>query len=142
MKRAFISYILLFFLSFLPISTNADFVANRSINRFEMTREEIIQIFFFFKKFEARQGVKLTVVLPPPNSYLFRTLATNELGVSSSQYLDSIRARVTEGSANPVWAETEAEILIKVSNIPYSIGYYYESVKINDGYGVKTISIK
>jgi hypothetical protein len=56
--------------------------------------------------------------------------------------LDSIRARVTEGSANPVWAETEAEILIKVSNIPYSIGYYYESVKINDGYGVKTISIK
>ena len=52
MKRAFISYILLFFLSFLPISTNADFVANRSINRFEMTREEIIQIFFFFKKFE------------------------------------------------------------------------------------------
>jgi hypothetical protein len=107
-----------------------------------MTREEIIQIFFFFKKYEARQGVKLTVVLPPPNSYLFRTLATVELGVSSSQYLDSIRARVAEGSANPVWAETEAEILIKVSNIPYSIGYYYESVKINDGYGVKTISIK
>lgn len=142
MKRAFKSCILLFFLSFLPISTNADFLANRSINRSEMTREEIIQIFFFFKKYEARQGVKLTVILPPPNSYLFRTLATSELEVSSSQYLDSIRARVSEGSANPVWAETEAEILIKIANIPYSIGYYYDSVKINDGYGVKTLSIK
>ena len=142
MKRAFTSYFLLFFLSFLPISTNADFLANRSINRSEMTREEIIQIFFFFKKYEARQGVKLTVILPPPNSYLFRTLATSELEVSSSQYLDSIRARVSEGSANPVWAETEAEILIKIANIPYSIGYYYDSVKINDGYGVKTLSIK
>ena len=142
MKRAFTSYILLFFLSFLPISTNADFIANRSINRSEMTREEIIQVFFFFKKYEARQGVKLTVILPPPNSYLFRTLATSELEVSSSQYLDSIRARVSEGSANPVWAETEAEILIKIANIPYSIGYYYDSVKINDGYGVKTLSIK
>jgi hypothetical protein len=43
---------------------------------------------------------------------------------------------------NPVWAETEAEILIKIANIPYSIGYYYDSVKINDGYGVKTLSIK
>ena len=141
MKQALIA-ILLVFLSLTPTSTNADFVVNRSINASELTREELIQIFFFFKKFETRQGVRLTIVLPPPGSYLFKQLATGELGTTPSQYLASVRARVSDGSANPIFAETDAEILIKISNIPYSIGYYYDTVKINDGYGVKTLSIK
>ncbi len=133
---------MLVFLSLTPTSTNADFVVNRSINASELTREELIQIFFFFKKFETRQGVRLTIVLPPPDSFLFKQLATGELGTTPSQYLASVRARVSDGSANPIFAETDAEILIKISNIPYSIGYYYDTVKINDGYGVKTLSIK
>ena len=37
--------------------------------------------------------------------------------------------------------DSEFEVLIKVSNIPNSIGYYYDGVKYNDGFGIQTLQI-
>ena len=143
MKNIFLYYFLaIVLLLAFPKSSKADFVVNQSIISNEMTQEEIIHIFFFYKKYDARQGSKLVVILPPANSYLFKQLATKELNTSASQYLTSVKAKIAEGSASPIFVETEAEVLIKVSNTPYSIGYFYDSLKLNDGYGVKTVIIK
>lgn len=125
-----------------PRWSRADFVVNTSIISNEFTRDDLVQIFLFLRKYEFRQGVKLTVVLPPPTSYLFKSLASNELGMSSSQYYASIVAKMSDGSATPIFASSESEVLIKVASTPYSIGYFYNYVKINDGYGVKSIVIK
>lgn len=143
MKNLFFYYLLAaILLVIIPKTSRADFIVNHSISTSELSREEVFQIFFFLKKFDSKLGVKLIVILPPPNSYLFKQLATQELDMSASQYLSSIRARIVDGSAHPVFADSEAEVLIKVANTPYSIGYFYNSIKINDGYGVKTIIIK
>ena len=143
MKNLFFYYLLAaILLMIIPKTSRADFIVNHNISTSELSREDIFQIFFFIKKFDNRLGVKLTVILPPPNSYLFKQLATQELDMSASQYLNSIKARMVDGSAAPVFAESEAEVLIKIANTPYSIGYFYNSIKINDGYGVKTVVIK
>lgn len=140
--KIFIFSIVAALLVIVPKFTKADFVVNHTISTNEMSRDELTQIFLFLKKYESKQGVRMTVILPPPDSYLFKVLATSELGSTSSQYLANVRSKIAAGTAQPIFAETEAEILIKVSNTPYSIGYYYDAVKLNDGFGVKTISIK
>lgn len=138
-----VHFILIFSLMLFPVKTvNAEFFANTGLRANEISREELIQIFLFFKKFDTKQGVKITVVLPPPDSYLFRLLATSELHQSASQYYSSIQARIASGTAAPVFAATEAEVLIKVANIPWSIGYYYDSIRVNDGFGVKTLVVR
>ena len=115
MKSTLFKALCLIILSIFPIFTNADFVANRSLSTNEISREEITHIFLFIKKFDTRQGARLTVILPPRGSYLMRVLATHELQMSATQYLASVDARISDGTAAPIFAETEAEVISKLS---------------------------
>lgn len=120
---------------------NSEIVVNALVLENQLTREETIKIFLFYRKFWERSGARITVVLPPPNSILFKRLAVEELNLSSTDYFESIKAKMYAGAAQPIFVESESEVLIKIANIPYSIGYYHGNFKINTGFGIRTISI-
>lgn len=119
----------------------SEIVVNSSVLETQITREEAIKIFLFYRKFWDRSGARITVVLPPPSSMLFKRLAIEELNLSSSDYYDSIKAKMYAGAAQPIFVESESEVLIKIANIPYSIGYFHGNFKINTGFGIRTINI-
>ena len=138
MKKIILTLILLFWVN----TSSAEFIVNESANVTQLSRAEVIKIFLFYRKFWGNSGAKITVILPPPNSLLFKKLATEELNVGAISYYESIKARTFAGAADPVFVDSEAEVLIKVSNTPYSIGYYHDHFKINTGYGITTVSIQ
>lgn len=120
---------------------NSEIVVNAMVLENQLTREETIKIFLFYRKFWERSGARITVVLPPPNSMLFKRLAVEELNLSSTDYFENVKAKMYAGAAQPIFVESESEVLIKIANIPYSIGYYHGNFKINTGFGIRTISI-
>lgn len=120
---------------------NSEMVVNSAVVETQITREEAIKIFLFYRKFWERSGVRITVVLPPPQSMLFKRLAIEELNLNSADYYENVKAKMYAGAAQPIFVESESEVLIKIANIPYSIGYYHGNFKINTGYGIRTISV-
>ena len=69
-------------------------------------------------------------------------LASEELNLGPTEYYENVKAKMFAGAAQPVIAESENEVLIKISNIPYSIGYYHGNFKINTGFGIRTITVQ
>lgn len=122
--------------------SGADVIANHTVNETQLSREEVIQIFLFYKKYWDRSGARIVVILPAPDSILFRKLAAEELNLASSSYYDGLKAKIISAQASPIFVDNEAEMLLKVATIPYSIGYYHNQFKINTGYGIKTVLIQ
>ena len=124
MKKIFISIICLLLMGF-PTKGATEMVVNESVAETQLTRDEAVKIFLFYRKFWDKSGTRIVVVLPPPNSLLFKKLAIEELNLGATNYYESVKSKMFAGAAQPVIAESENEVLIKVANIPYSIGYYH-----------------
>jgi hypothetical protein len=135
---------ILFFLAFelFVKFANADLIVNESVIETQISREEAVKIFLFYQKFWNRNGARITVILPPPDSVLFKKLAIDELNLGPTDYYESVKAKMFAGAAQPIFAQSESEIIIKVANTPYSIGYYHGTFKFNSGYGIKTLTIQ
>ena len=103
------------------------FVVNeRTVNLSEIDRREVVEIFLFLRKYWTDSGTKAKVVLPPYGSRSFSKLASIELGQSSITYYESVTGKLHAGTADPIFVATESYVPIKVSQTPYSIGYYYD----------------
>jgi len=141
MKQIFIFLLSLFLLGFSG-TAQPEMVVNDTVVETQLARDEVIKIFLFYRKFWEKSGNKIVVVLPPANSMLFKKLANEELHLGATSYYEKVKTAILDGSASPVFAESENEVLIKVSNIPFSIGYYHGYFKINTGFGIRTILIQ
>ena len=134
--RTFIMAFLLLF----PAVSNSEFIANERAPVVKMTEPDLFQIFMFYQKFWPSTGERIVVVLPPLDSALFKRLAYT-LKLDSVSYRDSITSKIQRDGVRPVIADSEFEVLIKVSNTPNSIGYYHDGIKYNDGFGIQTIFV-
>lgn len=141
MKNLFISIVCVLLMAF-PTVGSTEMVVNESVIETQISRDEAVKIFLFYRKFWDKSGTRIVVVLPPPNSVLFRRLASEELNLGPTEYYENVKAKMFAGAAQPVIAESENEVLIKISNIPYSIGYYHGNFKINTGFGIRTITVQ
>ena len=141
MKQIFIAIFCLFLLGFSG-RTSSEIIVNEYVVETQLTRDDVIRIFLFYRKFWEKSGNKIVVVLPPPNSMLFKKLASEELRIGPTSYYEKVKNAIADGSASPLFAESENEVLIKVSNTPYSIGYYHGYFKINTGFGLRTIPVQ
>ena len=116
MKKILIFILCIFTLAF-PSQNSAEIIINDSVVETSLTKDEVIKIFLFYRKFWEKSGARIVVVLPPPNSILFRKLALDELNTNSNDYYESIKSKMYAGAAQPVFTESEQEVLIKISNI-------------------------
>ncbi len=132
--------IILSCLLMLPMTSNSEFIVNEKAPVIKMTEPDLFQIFLFYQKFWFSSGERIIVVLPPLDSALFKRLAFT-LKLDSVSYKDNINNKIQQEGIRPVIADSEFGVLIKVANTPNSIGYYYDGVKYNDGYGINTIQI-
>ena len=140
-EKLFIYFICLFLATF-SNNVNSDIIVNEYVTETQLSREDVIKIFLFYRKFWEKSGNKIIVVLPPANSMLFKKLTSEELQLGATTYYEKIRTSMIDGTASPVFVESENEVLIKVSNTPYSIGYYHGYFKINTGFGLRTIPVQ
>jgi hypothetical protein len=79
MKQIFIAIFCLFLLGFSG-SASSEIIVNEYVGETQLTRDDIIRIFLFYRKFWEKSGNKIVVVLPPPNSMLFKKLASEIFG--------------------------------------------------------------
>ena len=105
-----------------------------------MTRAEVIDIFFFHKKY-LDSGIRVVVVLPPQDSISFKRMAMLILNISPALYYETILAKSNGGHINPIFAYSEDFVPIKVANTPYSIGYYHDTITINTAIGISVVPI-
>jgi hypothetical protein len=133
--KAFIAICLLC----VSLSTSAEFYSNEALNLSSITSIQAFELFTFQSKFISDNRV--TIVLPPVGSKSFKSLAFN-IGKSPNSYMDTVQSKEHGGAAFPVWADSELEVLRKVSSINNSIGYYHDKIAINTGFGIRIINIR
>lgn len=119
----------------------SSFIINRLVLSDSITQEELAQIFLFQVKLWPNNA-KVTVILPPVDSIAFRTLAVEELGMSSNSYYELLKAKEYSGRASLNFASSESFVVIKVAQTPYSIGYFSNSMAINAGLGIKILKVR
>ncbi len=133
------SKILAIILLVLSLSANAEYITNDVTPLNTISVEQAFELFTFQSKFINAE--KVTIVLPPYGSRSFKLLAF-DLGKTTSSYFDIIQSKEHGGAAAPIWADSETAVLRKVSNIPYSIGFYHDKIAINTGTGVRIINVR
>jgi hypothetical protein len=136
LKRIILALILSTFLS---IESRADVIVNSESKIQQLSSSDLYAIFSFDKKFY--EGEKVVVILPPVDSVSFNSLALR-LNRSNSSYVDMVRAKELAGVASPIYATSDSNVVIKVSLIPNSIGFYYDKMVVNTSIGVRIITIK
>lgn len=132
----------IFILAFLFYSAeaSADIIVNEHSPVSSLTKDEMFQIFLFYQKFW-QNGQKITVILPPTESLLFKRLSS-ELQVSSTSYSTNVVDKIKAGNQQVVVTNTELEVLIKVANTSNSIGFYYDGVRVNNGFGISVVPVR
>src|ERR1019366_9710608 len=93
----------------------SNFIVNKTVNVEALTQEELSQIFRFQVRMWPNTS-KIVVVLPPIESFSFRNLATNELGINSAAYYEIVNQVAKEYVKNGslIFAPSDAFVVVKV----------------------------
>jgi hypothetical protein len=122
-------------------TVEAEFLANATMDH-SISHRELESVFKLQTRYvSAYPGHVVTVVLPPVDSISFKRLASEELYLSPVYYADTLTSQISSGSFPPIRVDTESQIIIKLINTPYSIGYYNEILVINTKFGLRKLRI-
>jgi ABC-type phosphate transport system substrate-binding protein len=106
-------------------------IAESSANVSEIEQFELIQI-FSRKLLFWHGGQRITVFIKPQNSVGHKIFTMSILNISPYKYKTLLDTVVYTGNnIPPIEIKSDEEMLIKLQNTPYSIGYVNFSIVIN-----------
>lgn len=112
-------------------SSDVSIVANDTVSDVKLSRLELIRIFTKNQKFWS-DGHKITVFTKPISTLEHKMFVVTVLNLTLFKYKTLLESAVYSGqNTNIIEVDSDEEMLIRLSNTPYSIGYINYTIVAN-----------
>lgn len=105
-----------------PIGEQVGFFGNATVTVTELSYASMRAIFLLEEHFWPN-GQPIVLILPPRNSVSFNLLVTHFLGMTTVAYTEFVDEKLREKLYPIMYAETEAQTIVRVASVPNAIGF-------------------